>query len=95
MAVARMRVEYENGDVKVVRITPRAMARTEEQFGGIKEATQLQSTLFMAWSSLNQAGQEPNDYETWLDRIVDCSDADEEDPVRGLDPTPPTPSPEA
>ena len=94
MAVAKMRIEYANGDVKVVRITPLAMAETEERFGGIREATQLQSTFFMAWRSLNQSGQEPNDYQTWLNQIADCSDADEEGKPQGVDPTPPAPSPE-
>jgi len=105
MAATRMRVEYTDGSFKEVRITPRAQMTAESKFSGISEATALQCTFYMTWFSLNQSGQEPDDFETWVDRIVDCEDMDPKVMVNGrailastmappaLDPTQSAPSP--
>jgi len=105
MAATRMRVEYTDGTFKEVRITPRAQMMAESKFEGITERAALQATFYMTWASLNQSGQEPNDFETWVDHIVDCEDMDPKVMVNGravlastmappaLDPTQPAPSP--
>jgi hypothetical protein len=106
MAATRMRVEYVDGTFKEVRITPRAQMMAESKFDGITERAALQATFYMTWASLNQAGKEPNDFETWVDKIIDCEDMDPKVMVNGvpvlastlappqLDPTQPVPSPE-
>lgn len=90
MANLKFKVVYNDGQEKTIRVTPRAEVMTEEKYAGIEHSeAALRIVYHLAWASLNRAGQEPDDFETWLDKIADLEDVtkrDEElDPMNGAE----------
>lgn len=88
MAAKKVKVTYLDGREEIVMVTPRANVMTEEYCGGIKQERGILATYYLGWASLNKAGKETLDFETWLDKIEDVEDVEEPTPV----PTPPAPS---
>lgn len=96
MAVIKYKVIYNDGTEVEVIATPRAMVRTEERYGGIKDESKMQATYHLAWATLNRAGKEPDDFETWLDKIADIESLGESDlPTTGGGQRPDESSPSA
>src|SRR5262245_50907164 len=95
MAVMKLRVTYLDGRQTTVVVSPRAQVMTEERYSGVgNEVTALRVMYYLAWASLNRSGQEPDDFETWLDKISDVEDAeDKPDPTIGGSPQPAPSSP--
>lgn len=77
MAV-KLKVTYTDGREEVVVASPRAQVMTEQYLGGFVEERKVQGGYYLAWASLNKAGKEPTDYETWLDRISDVEEVEAE-----------------
>lgn len=77
MAV-KLKVTYADGREVEVTASPRAQVMTEQYVGGFAEERKVQAGYYLAWASLNKAGKEAADYETWLDQIADVEQVDEE-----------------
>lgn len=88
MAAKKVKVTYLDKRVEIVMVTPRANVMTEEYCNGFKQERGVLATYYLGWASLNKAGKETLDFETWLDKIEDVEDY-EDVPE---DPTPPAPS---
>jgi hypothetical protein len=88
MAAVKLTVTYVDGRKCEILASPRAQVMTERYFGGITDARRVEAAYYLAWASLNKAGQEPADYETWLDLVEDV----EEDEAKAPDPTLPAQS---
>jgi hypothetical protein len=86
MAV-KLKVIYADGREVVAVATPRAQVMTE-QFIGFADEHKVQAGYYLAWASLNRAGKEAADYETWLDTIAEVEEVSSEEPS----PTPPAQS---
>lgn len=89
MAIFRLKITYADLREEYVIASPRARVMAEEYIGN-SESRNIAGHYYLAWASLNKAGREPLDYETWLDRIIDVDEAEEPEPR----PTPPAPSAE-
>jgi len=74
MAAPKVKVIYNDGREVVVKVTPRAQFRTEERFGGMSTQVVRRASLYASWCSMNQAGMEKDDFETWLEKIDDVED---------------------
>jgi len=77
MAV-RLKVTYLDGRDETVVASPRAQVMTEQFVGGLTDERRVQAGYYLAWASLNKAGKEAADYETWLDRISDVEEVENE-----------------
>lgn len=77
MAV-KLKVVYIDGREEVVVASPRAQVMTEKYLGGYGETRQVEGGYYLAWASLNKAGKESADYETWLDQIADVEEVAKE-----------------
>jgi hypothetical protein len=86
MAV-KLKVRYLDGRMEEVVASPRAQVMTEQFIGGFVDERRVQAGYYLAWASLHKAGKEPADYETWLDRIADVDEV--EDEVEEVRPTQP------
>jgi hypothetical protein len=86
MPAIRIKVIYIDGTEKTAKITPRAQTEAEERFSGMNDVSAVRASYWMAWRSLHQSGQEPLDYETWLDRIEDAETVSETEDAKELDP---------
>lgn len=75
MAV-KLKVTYLDGREAEVIASPRAQVMTEQYLGGYGESRQVQGGYYLAWASLNKAGKEAADFETWLDQIADVAEVD-------------------
>lgn len=100
MAKVRIKVTYLDGREIAVKVTPRAQIMAEEKFAGLSDEVFLRGSYFLAWASLHKSGQEPDDFETWIDKIESAEDVTDEeppDPTVGDTPPPadslPSPSP--
>lgn len=92
----KIQITYQDGRTEVVPATPRAQVMTEEYIGGFSFEKKMLGTFYLGWASLNRAGKETRDFETWLDLIDDVVDAPEEEaPEESEDPTQPAPSDDA
>jgi hypothetical protein len=72
----KLRITYLDGRIVEVVATPRAQIMTEEHLGGIKEASRLHASYYLAWASLNKAGKESAAFDPWLDLIDDVSEVE-------------------
>jgi hypothetical protein len=88
MPAIRIKVTYMDGREETVKITPRAQVEAEERFSGMNDVSAVRASYWMAWRSLHQAGKEPLDYETWLDRIEDAEAVETVEDKKTLDPPP-------
>lgn len=80
MAAVKLKVVYNDGRTVEVLASPRAQVMTERHFGGFADASKVDASYYLAWSSLNKAGQEPADYESWLDLITDVDEIKVDEP---------------
>lgn len=89
MAV-KLKVVYLDGREVVAVASPRAQVMTEEKFQGIHDASSVRAGYYLAWASLHKAGQEPADYESWLDSIIEVEQVEDQvtDPTTGTAPSP-------
>lgn len=83
MAV-KLKVTYLDSRVVEIVASPRAQVMTEEHLGGLGDERRVRAGYYLAWASLNKAGKEAADYETWLDQISDVEEVENE-----VVPTPP------
>ena len=88
MAAKKVKVTYLDGREEVVKVPPRAQVMTEEHCNGFTRERAILATYYLAWAALNVRGKETLDFETWLDKVDDVEDVDDETP----DPTPPAQS---
>jgi hypothetical protein len=79
MAAKKIKVIYNDGREIEVKVPPRAQVMTEEFVGGFKSERAVLATYYLGWASLNRAGKESLDFETWLDNIDDVEDVDDEE----------------
>jgi hypothetical protein len=77
MAV-KLKVTYLDEREVVVIASPRAQVMTEQFIGGFVDERKVQAGYYLAWASLNKAGKESSDYETWLDQISDVEEVESE-----------------
>jgi hypothetical protein len=87
MAVIKMKVTYNDGREVVVIASPRAQVMTEERLAGASDRWIL-GQYYLAWASLNKAGKESADFETFLDQVADAEtvEAAEPDPTEPVQP---------
>lgn len=86
MAV-KLKVTYIDGREAEVMATPRAQVMTEQFLGGFADERSIQAGYYLAWASLNKAGKESADYETWLDQIADVEEVEKKvDPTESAPP---------
>lgn len=78
MAAKKVKVIYNDGREVEVKVPPRAQVMTEEYVGGFKSERAILATYYLGWASLNKAGKESLDFETWLDQIDDVEDVEGE-----------------
>ena len=83
MAAKKVKVTYQDGRVETVKVLPRAQVMTEEYLKGFKVENVMTATFYLGWAALNTLKKETLDFETWLDKIEDVEDLEEEP-----DPTP-------
>lgn len=76
MAAKKVKVIYQDGREVEVKVPPRAQVMTEEYCNGFKSERAILATYYLGWASLNRAGKESLDFETWLDQIDDVEDVD-------------------
>ena len=96
-------VDYVDGTRKTATTAPRdevafertyntgvtAMIETRPDGGIALNALRLEHLYYLAWSALHRTGQEPRDFDSFLDVIADLDfDLDEE---KDADPTPSAP----
>ena len=89
MAV-KMKVTYLDGREVVMLVPPRAQVMAERHFAGITQEKAVEQAYYLAWASLNKAGKEPADFETFLDLIEDAEqvkEIDYEDPTTAAPPS--------
>ena len=65
----RLKVTYQDGRVVEVLASPRAQVMTEQYCGGLFPEKRVVGTFYLGWASLNKAGKEALDFETWLDLV--------------------------
>ena len=89
-----MKITYTDGRVIELLASARAQVETERHFKSTDnaQAQRIESSFYLAWASLRQAGKEPADFEDFLDvladaEVVEPNEADE----KATDPTPATP----
>lgn len=91
MAATKLKVEYKDGTEALVIATARAQIETERHFRaqGLAQINRIEAGFYLAWASLHFTGQEPADFEAWVDRVNEAEvvDPDEADELR-TDPTP-------
>jgi hypothetical protein len=90
MAAVKLKVAYADGRKCEIIASPRAQVMTERYFGGVTAERAVEAAYYLAWASLNKAGQEPADFETWLDLVEEVEESAAKDP----DPTLPAQSPD-
>lgn len=89
MAVVKMKVTYNDGREVEVIASPRAQVMTEEYLGGWSNERRIVGDYYLAWASLNKAGKETADFETFLDQIADTEtiqQAEDPDPTQPAQP---------
>jgi hypothetical protein len=91
MPVIKMKVTYNDGREVEVIASPRAQVMTEEYLGGWSNERRIVGDYYLAWCSLNKAGKETHDFETFLDQIADAETvetkkADDPDPTEPVQP---------
>lgn len=74
MANHKIRVTYADGTVKISEMTPRVRVMIEEKFGAVDEDHMRRGVYFSAWAGLHKSGQEPADFDTWLDKVSEVED---------------------
>lgn len=79
MAV-KLKVVYADGREVVATATPRAQVMTEQFIGGFAEERKVQAGYYLAWASLNKAGLDSADYETWLDSVAEVEEVEAGEP---------------
>jgi hypothetical protein len=87
----KMKVTYTDGRVIELLASARAQVETERHFKSFDNAQsqRIESSFYLAWASLRQAGKETADFEDFLNvladaEVVDPNEADE----KATDPTP-------
>jgi hypothetical protein len=76
----KLNVSYVDGKKITVVASPRAQVMTERYYGGITNERKVEASYYLAWASLNKAGKEPADFETWLDLVEEVEEAEATDP---------------
>ena len=84
----KLKVTYVDGREVEVIASPRAQVMTEQFIGGFVDERRVQAGYYLAWASLNKAGKEAADYETWLDQVADVEEVEN----KSTDPTQPAQS---
>jgi len=84
MAV-KLKVTYADGREVTVLASPRAQVMAEQHFSGTPDAKRIEQSYYLAWASLSRSGQEPSDFDTFLDAITDVDEVENEpaDPTTG------------
>jgi hypothetical protein len=85
----KLKVTYLDGKVVEILAPGRAQVMTEQHFNGVSDANAVQSGYYLAWISLHRAGQEPAEFEPWLDQVLEVEKLEDED----VDPTKAVPPP--
>ena len=80
MAAKKVKVIYLDGREEVVKVPARAQLMTEEHCNGFTRERAILATFYLAWATLNVRGMELLDFETWIDKIDDVEDVDDETP---------------
>lgn len=91
-------VTYQDGRKVISTALPRDFVAFERQYGksiaAFGDQTQMEWVFYLAWSGLHRSGQEPADFDGFLDSVEDVAPiADEETPA-AADPFPMEVSPE-
>lgn len=76
----KLKVTYSDGRKVDIIASPRAQVMTERNFGGITDERKVEASYYLAWASLNKAGQEPADFESWLDLVADIEEVEAKAP---------------
>lgn len=69
----RISIEYEDGRTVEVRPTPYNIVAFEREFkmslGQLEKEQRAEHVMWLAWHRLHQIGQEPADFETFLQKL--------------------------
>lgn len=80
MAAVKLRITYADGRKIEILASPRAQVMTERHFGGFADTTKVDASYYLAWASLNKSGQEPAEYESWLDLVAEVDEIEADEP---------------
>lgn len=81
----KYKVTYLDGRQEEIFPSPRARIETEQHFGGLQMSNAQQASFYLAWKSLQKAGKTSEEFDPWLDSVMDLDEVEAAD-VR---PTPP------
>lgn len=91
-------VTYQNGNKVLATALPRDFVAFERQYGksiaAFGEQTQMEWVFYLAWSPLHRNGQEPADFDGFLDIVEDVQPVADEETPAAADPFPTDSSPE-
>lgn len=77
MASIYLKVEYADGRMDTVRVGPKAQVLYERHFGegfySYSADPRTEKLYFMAWQSLELAGQKPPEFEEFLDLLEEVT----------------------
>lgn len=89
----KLKIEYIDGHELELIASARAQVDTERHFHSTDQARaqQIESSFYLAWAALRHAGEEPGEYEAWLDKVADVAVIEKKvEDEKATDPTPAT-----
>jgi hypothetical protein len=72
----KITLTYADGTVKDVVPPPRARIDTERHFGGLGRHNQQEATFYMAWMALKRAGEVTEEFDQWIDLLLDAEEVE-------------------
>jgi hypothetical protein len=85
----KIKLTYQDGEIKEVLPSARARIETERHFGGLGPQNAQEATFYMAWAHLKKTGEAKQEFEEWIDTLVDIEETKVDD-VRPTQPAQPT-----
>lgn len=70
MGQQKFEVTYKDQRKVLVLCTANALWDAEEKFGGVNNTNMVRASVFLAWASLRDSGQESADFETWRKTLM-------------------------
>lgn len=79
LIMLRFRVKYADGKEVEVATRPKELIGFERTYGiSLSDAERWEHTAFMAWLCLHNRGQEPRDFDSFVDVIDECEQLEDE-----------------
>lgn len=84
----KYKVTYLDGREDEILPSPRARIETEQHFGGLQMSNAQAASFYLAWKSLQKAGKTTEEFDPWLDSVMDLAEVEVTD-VRPTQPAQP------